>query len=231
MKKSAVIVITLLFSVLRAFSQDLKQEIAAMNAYLGTLKSYRMTVAYAAGDSTDFSDEGIASVLVGPEGFFYSTGFAEMIINPSHTIIVNEEDRTLICSENSKGKRRNASVGNTLLEGVDTLVAAADTVYFLNNGDERLYVLRLEKSYFHLVEMSFRGKILEKVVYHYNGDAIDREGVKAVCHVSLEENPEYDPHLLQSDFYFRKSNGSLQPTETFNGYLLLMNESTESYIE
>src|SRR5688572_19586250 len=83
-------------------AQDLRQELAAMNERLEHLADYRITVDYSAGDTSDLSDSGTASVLVSPEGYFYSTEFASMIINEQHTLIVNEEERTLIWSENSK---------------------------------------------------------------------------------------------------------------------------------
>lgn len=213
------------------FGQDLKQDIAAMNAHLEALPAYRISVDYSAGDTSDFFDQGAASVLVTPGGFFYETEFAEMLINQQHTIIVNEDEHTLIWSDNAQTSKNSITLTNSVLQGIDTLITSADSVYFSSNGTRRIYHLRFNNAYFNLVELTFEGVYLTNVLYFYNETVVETPGMTAVCHVQVDEHPTYDPQLLTSDFYFVRKNGQLVPTEAFTGYVLIYNESIESSIE
>lgn len=209
--------------------QDLKKDISVMNAHLGDLPVYRLDVEYTAGDTTDFFNEGFASVLVSEKGLFYQTDFASMIINSENTIIVNEEEKTLIYSDNEKtGSKKGTPLDNYILQGIDTLLRSADSVYFTLSDSKRIYHLRFSDAYFNLVEMTFEGTFLTKVVYFYNEDVSGEKGLTAVCKVHIEEAPIYQEKLLLTDFYFKKQNNKIYPTEQFTGYLLIYNESIES---
>lgn len=213
------------------FGQDLKTEIAAMHERLAGLENYRLTVRYAAGDTADFFDQGNASVLVTPQGYFYQTDFAEMIINQQHTFIINEEERTLIYSDNVQHPKKTVALNESILQGIDTLIATADSVYFTPNGDQQVYHLRFKNSYFNLVELTFKGNYLQKVLYFYNEAFVEQAGMTAVCYMEVDEHPEYDKALLLSDYYIHQTNGGVVPSESFTGYVLVYNETIESYTE
>lgn len=213
------------------FGQDLKQEIAAMNAHLETLPDYRISVDYSAGDTSDFFDQGSASVLVAPGGFFYQTEFAAMLINQQHTVIVNEDERTLIYSDNTTAPKHSPTLANSVLQGIDTLVTSADSVYFTANGSQRIYHLRFTNAYFDLVELTFEGLYLTQVLYFYNEAVTQEQGLTAICHVQVEEHPTYDPQLLTSGFYFTLNNGQAVPTAAFTDYVLIYNEAIETSTE
>jgi len=216
---------------LSGLAQDLKQEITAMNAHLEQLTDYRITVDYSAGDTTDFFDQGEASVLVSNSGFFYQTEFASMIINGEHTIIVNEDERALIYSDNQDTPKKSPSLNDYVLQGMDTLVEQADSIYFSTNGNQRIYHLRFKNGYFNLVECTFEGAYLSKVVYFYNEAIVEEQGLTATCTVHIEEEPVYDKAMLTSDFYLTHKNGAVVPSEHFTGYILIYNESIESFTE
>lgn len=219
-------------TILTGRAQDLKQDLAVMNAHLEQLPDYRISVDYSAGDTSDLSDSGSASVLVSPKDYFYLTEFASMIINEQHTIIVNEEERTLIWSENQQRSKHDKPLNTSLLEGIDTLIASADSVYFTPNGNKRTYHLRFNNSYFDLVELTFEGLYLSHVLYFYNPAVSGEQGLTASCSVRIEEHPDYDRQLLTSDFYFTQlKGGNALPTEAFTGYVLIYNASIESSIE
>jgi hypothetical protein len=214
-----------------SFAQDLKQELTNMNLRLDSLPDYRITVQYAAGDTSDFFDDGTASVIVSPDGYFYHTDFAEMVINRQHLLIINEEERTMIWSENQSEVISQVHQLPSMLQGIDTLIAAADSVYSAANGQDRNYYLRFTNGYFTLVELTFRGPFLSQVNYHYNETVSGTPGITAVCHIAIDEHPVYDKQLLSSDFYLLQSPDAVVPTEQFKGYILIYNESIDSYLK
>jgi hypothetical protein len=218
-------------ALLTGRAQDLRQELTAMNGRLEQLTDYRITVDYTAGDTSDLSDSGTASVLVSPGGYFYNTEFASMIVNEKHTLIVNEEERTLIWSENRKANKKKPSATGTVLQGIDTLIASADSVYFTVNGTDRIYHLRFHGSYFDLVELTFRENFLSHVLYFYNPEVSGGPGVTASCNVQIDEHPVYDKQLLETDFYLTQQDGATLPTAPFTGYVLIHNPSFESTFE
>lgn len=225
-----LIVFALVSANLKA--QDLKKDMLEMNRYLMGLQDFRLTVDYQVEDS--LKEGGSVSVFVSEKGLFYQLEGAEILINHQNTIIVDEQNRSLIYSNNEtkKGKKR-FQVEEDLLKGLDTLIAAADSVYFQKtNEDKRMYFLRLPKQYFSLVEITFKGKMIEKVSYHYNPDFIDgQQGVRTVNHLKVEEKPEMDLQLLDSAFYLKKEGEEVLPTENFKNYILVFNESSEEYFK
>lgn len=208
--------------------QDLKKDISAMNSFLEELTDYRIDVEYAAGDTSDFFDQGSASVIVSGSGMFYQTDFASMIINEKNTIIVNEEERTLIYSDNKKSSNKGTPISNHIVQGIDTLLQSTDSVYFSFSGNKRVYYLRFTNSYFDLVELTFDDIFLTKVLYFYNEEITGQKGVTAVCNVHVEQHPVYDKNMLLSDFYIKEQKGNIVPTEQFTDYVLVYNESIES---
>lgn len=202
-----------------------------MYTRLDGLKEYRLVVDYAAGDTSDLFEQGEASVLVTPKGYLYNTDFAEMVINAKHTILINEAERTMVYSDNQKSKQKT-NMNELLLEGIDTLVGKADSVYFTLNGSERVYHLRFSNSYFDVVELTFTGSYLSKAVYFYNAAVAETAGMTAVCNMKVEEQPVYDARMLESQFYFTGAREKAVPTDTFTGYVLIYNTSfEESYTE
>jgi hypothetical protein len=198
---------------------------------LENLSDYRINVHYAAGDTSDFFDQGDASVLVGKEGLFYQTPFAFMIINDTHTFILNEEEKMLLYGDNKAVSGKTRPIQNYVLSGLDTLIETADSVYFSKQDNKRTYYLRFTSSYFDLISLSFSEYYLSEVVYYYNAEQSGESGMTANCQISIDENPEYDHNLLTSTYYITQSNGQVTPTETFTGYVLVYNESIESYFE
>lgn len=209
--------------------QDLKKDISDMNSRLENLPDYRIDVEYTAGDTSDFFNEGFASVIVSETGLFYQTDFASMIINAENTIIVNEEEKTLIYSDNEKKKsKKDTPLDKYILQGIDTLLKSADSVYFTISDTKRIYYLRFSHAYFNLVELTFDGVFLSKVIYYYNEEVSGEKGVTAVCKVHVEEAPVYNKELLQTGFYLKEQSNKIYPTGQFTGYLLIYNESIES---
>lgn len=227
--KGLLLVISLFCSA--ALNAQIKAEMQRMQERLSTLDSYRVNVTYAAGDTSDFFDEGNASVLVGKEGLFYQTPFALMIINQEHTFILNEDEKMLLYGDNKSVSRKVRPVQEYILNGMDTLIAQTDSVYVTEKGGKRTYFLRFSNNYFDLIEMSFKGDYLSEVTYYYNKEYAGESGVTAHCEVTIDENPTYDPLLLQSTYYITSTTGQTTPTEQFKGYVLVYNESIESYIE
>jgi|GEM_PF-2676869 len=212
-------------------AQDLHQELDAMGQYLNGLDAYRLDVAYrTSGDTSGlFNTQGQASVYATSAGLFYQTEFANLIINQSHTFVVNAAEKSIIYSHNSPVPKGAPFLRDQLLLGVDSLIAQADSVYFSQSGDQRIYHLRLPGQYIDLLELAFSGKFLEKVTYFYNPAYTDGvTGLQASCIVQVDEHPIFDPQLLSSSFYIIPAGGdTYQPAAHFAGYFLTYNASLE----
>ena len=221
-------------SLLTCFSQDLKASMELMYEKLNKHDNYRLTVNYSAGDTTDAFNSGAASVLVSDKGMFYLTDFATMMVNNDKMIIVNAEDKTLIYSDNSKYDKKNHSnyaYSNILLNGIDSLITTADSVYFAIKGDKPCYFLRFKNQYFNLIEIVFKDNIISEVLYYYNDTFVEEQGLTAKCKLYFEGNPVFDPNLLETNYYLTYGNGAYSPTEEFRNYVLIYNESTDSYFK
>ncbi len=230
--KSILILVVFPGVFFHSYSQDLSQEFKHMYAKLEQLHTFRLEVQYATNDTTGLSDEGLLSVLITPKGYFYQTGFCELLINQDHTILINDEDRMIIYSDNRKLEKKEERMSfSNLLQGVDTMISSADSVYFSFDGLERVYHLRFSGQYFDLVELRFSGDLLKHIDYYYNPDMVEMNGMKASNDIVLIENPEYDPALFNSSFYFTEQANKRIPTETFSGYGITYNESTNQLLK
>lgn len=212
-------------------AQDLKKEFIQMDEHLSSFESYKLSVRYTAGNE-EKTDEGLVSVIVSPLGLFYDIDRSHMMINETHTILVDDQEKMLIYSENVEIKtRKSFSFSDQLLKGIDTLVAKSDTTLFYSTGEKRTYTLRFTNSYFDLIQLNFEQRLLTEVVYFYNESFVHEAGLRTTCLVSLEAGVEVDPSIFNSSFYFTDTNGTLVPTENFNNYLITRNEALETYLD
>lgn len=225
-------IVLVVLNVPESKAQDLAAEFEGMYHKLEQLKSFRFIVDYGTSDTTQFNDKGKVSVLATPQGYFYEMGFCELLINKQHTILINEEDRTIIYSDNSKLEKKEPRLDfSHLLNGVDSLIKQADSVYFSFNGLDRIYYLRFSDHYFNLVELHFTNDMLRHINYYYNPTYVEETDVTASNDIELIENPDYNPELFDSRFYFTRENGNTIPTDTFSNYGLIYNESTEELLK
>ncbi len=230
--KSISILLVFFGFVFHSQGQELVSEFKTMYSKLEKLRNFRFEVKYSTNDTTGIDDEGVVSVLVTPKGYFYQTGFCEILINENHTILINDEDRMIIYSDNKKlNKKEEKMTFSNLLQGVDTLVSSADSIYFSFDGLERVYYLRFSNQYFELVELRFSGDMLKHIDYYYNEAMVEVAGMKASNDIKLIENPEYEEAIFTSEFYFTYQNKKNIPTETFSGYGITYNESTEDLLK
>jgi hypothetical protein len=214
------------------FGQNLQGEFKNMYSYLESLKTYRLNVDYNTTDTSDMSDEGVVSVLITPEGYFYQTDFCEILINPTHTLLINELERTVIYSLNHKLDRKEKAFDvSMLINGLDSLVQHADSVYFSYNGLERVYYLRMKNAYFNLIELHFSGSLLASVQYFYNPDYTEGQILSASNIITIEEHPEFSSEAFNTSFYFTEKNGVITPTEEFSNYRFIYNESVEELMK
>lgn len=213
------------------FGQDLKKDLIQTNQYLNNLSNFSLEVNYAVNDS--LNEQGSVSVYRSNEGFFYTMGSTNIVINQKNTLIIDNEQHTIIYSNNVNRKdNKKFDVQKSLLKGLDTLIAKVDSIYFTIQNDKKTYFLRSEKSYFNLIEIQFSKEMINQVVYYYNPDFVEGEiGLKAINNLKVEENPAFDQKLLTSNFYLQMVNGSYQPTEEFKKYILIYNESADEYFE
>lgn len=232
MIRSIQLLVILCLGANLGFGQNLREEFVAMNEYLGSLSNYRLGVSYSAGNEEE-SDEGDVSVVVDNRGLFYHLGTSKLIINKQHTILVDDSDHLLVYSDNQEVKKPNESfsLADQMLRGIDTLVQSADSIYFHTEDGRRIYTVRFTDAYFDLIQLSFEGKILREIEYFYNEAYVDEKGLRAKCNVTLEPNVTIDATLLQTSFYLREQNGEYVPSDNFNNYLIIYNESLESYFD
>ncbi len=227
--------IILIFFVLCSFSgisQDLRREFESMNEHISTLSNYRLSVKYLAKGASDIIDEGVVSVFVDSSGLFYNLGSSSIVINHEKMILLDDNDRTIIYSDNQKvKKRKSVALLDNMMVGIDTLISSSDSITFYNVGGVSTYNLRFTNSYFDLVQVSFENHVISKIEYYYNSDIIDEEGVKTTCEVLFEENVKFDHNYLNTAFYMTEKDGKLIPSQNFNNYLIIYNESLESYID
>lgn len=220
------------FCLSNGFTQDLKKDILEMNLELKRLGEYKITVEYSVGDSVEFIDQGTASVLMAVDGLFYKTEFAEMIINPANTIIVNEEERTVIYSDNKSEPKNKLSVEDILLNGMDSLIESSDSIYFTQAGlNDKTYYIRFSNKYYDLIELTFNGNFLSKVIYYYNETFAGDAGLIATNDISFDFEPNFNNQLFSTNYYLKNENGTIKPTEEFLGYVLIYNQSIESFIK
>lgn len=213
-------------------AQDLRAEFETMNSHLIALENYRMTVDYRAGDDKEEFDKGIVSVFVGAEGMFYSMKGASIAMNKENVILIDEEERSIIYSDNQKVKKKESMfLTDYVLKGIDSLISQSDSITFFEEGKHRVYNVRQPHGYFNLVQIKFAGKTLSEVVYHYNSDFIEEEGMTSVCKVDIEENIEFDSKYLSTEFYITERNGAMVPSTYFDNYLIIYNESLENFMD
>ncbi|WP_300663072.1 hypothetical protein [Fluviicola sp.] len=223
--------IVLLGVIMHSHAQELSQEFKNMYAKLEKLNTFQFVVDYTSNDTTEFTEEGKISVLITPQGYFYQTPFCEVLINAKNTILINDEDRMIIYSENRQLEKKEETFSFAhLIKGVDTLAAKADSVYFSFDGLERVYHLRFANQYFDLIELRFAGDLLKHVDYYYNERLVERSGIKATNEITLIENPTYNTAIFDTDFYFTNQNGKMVPTESFSSYGIVYNESTDEFL-
>ena len=169
-----------------ANAQDLSLEFKKMSETLDAYDNYQMVVNYAAGDDAQ-KDEGKVSVIVDPRGLLYDLSGAKMIINEDHTFLIDDAERSLVYSEQQDvSKMETVNLVDKFLNGIDSLVAQSDSVYFYENNGLRIYNLRFESEYFNLVEVEFKDDMLTEVRYHYNSDFVKEEGLLAVCELEIK---------------------------------------------
>lgn len=229
MKRYLLFISLICSSFLQA--QDLKEEFARMNNFLNEKSSYKLSVQYKAGNE-DQEEQGLVSVVVHSKGLFYDIDGSHMMINEEYTILVDDQERMLIYSENQEVKKRNSfSFSNQLLKGIDTLVANSDSVMFTSSGDIRTYTLRFESSYFDLIQLHFSEQMLKEVEYFYNEEFVHEVGVRTTCAVSLDSETTIDERAFDTAFYILSKNGTMVPTEKFSNYLITHNEALESYLD
>ncbi len=223
----------LFLTVSGVFSQDLSLEFERMYKKLEKLSTFEFLVDYAVNDTSDFtSQNGRLSVLITPDGYFYKTEFGEILVNKANTLIINEEERTIIYSDNQSLKKKEESYSfSTILGGLDSLIAHSDSIYFSFDGVDRIYYIRSNQSYFNLIELRFNGDMLSTVDYYYNSEIIEKEGVRATNKVLLDEHPVFDPGIFQTTFYFTIQNNKVIPTDNFSGYGFVYNESAETFLK
>lgn len=214
-----------------AFAQDLKQDLLQMNKYLNDLSSFRLEVNYEVQDS--IKEEGSVSVVKCSEGLFYQMDGTSIVINEQNTLIVDDQKRTIIYSENLKKKnKRKFDVQKNLLTGLDSLITQMDSIYFMQKDDKKMYYLRSKEAYFNLIEIEFSEKVMDKVIYHYNPKYVDEQvGLKAVNTLNFIETPEFDRKLLQTSFYMELVDTIYHPTESFKNYLLILNANADEYFK
>lgn len=214
-------------------AQDLKKDIQQMNEHLNDLSHFQMEVVYSAGDTTDLLEEGSVSVYVSKEGLFYNMDESSIIINEKNTIIISDEEKSIIYSDNSTQKsKKGFDIQKQILKGLDTLIANVDSVYFADNNGLKTYYLRAKDHYFNLIELEFSGVYLTKITYYYNSKFVeDKEGLKAINKITINENPVFDKQLLETGTYFKSENGTLIPSEEFKNYILIYNESSEEIFD
>lgn len=213
------------------FAQDLKQDLVQMNKYLNDLSSFRLNVNYEVQDS--IKEEGSVSVVKCVDGLFYQMDGISIVINEQHTLIIDDQKRTIIYSENSKKKNKGKiDVQKNLLTGLDSLIEQMDSVYFMQKDDKKMYYLRSKDAYFNLIEIEFSGKVIDKVTYYYNPTHVDGQvGLKTVNTLNFIEAPEFDRKLLQTSFYMELVDTTYHPTESFKNYLLILNANADEYFK
>lgn len=213
------------------FAQDLKQDLVQMNKYLNDLSSFRLNVNYEVQDS--IKEEGSVSVVKCVDGLFYQMDGTSIVINEQHTLIIDDQKRTIIYSENSKKKNKGKiDVQKNLLTGLDSLIEQMDSVYFMQKDDKKMYYLRSKDAYFNLIEIEFSGKVIDKVTYYYNPTHVDGQvGLKTVNTLNFIEAPEFDRKLLQTSFYMELVDTTYHPTESFKNYLLILNANADEYFK
>lgn len=223
--------IIFLFLTSFAFSQDLKKDLIQMNQYLDNLPGFSLGVNYSVNDS--LNDQGFVSVYRNADGLFYQIGKTNMLINQTNTLIIDNENHTIIYSTNtSKKNKEKFNVQKSMLKRLDSLIANVDSVYFALNNGKRTYYLRSKDNYFDLVEIEFSNDMIEVVTYYYNPKYVDNQsGLKAINKLNVVENPTFDQKLLNTNFYIQLVNGTYQPTVEFKNYVLIYNESADEYLE
>lgn len=217
----------------RLFGQDLKKDILDMHSYIDKLEEFQMTVVYAGGDTNDLNEEGIVSVFVSKEGIFYNLEESSIVINESNVILVNDEEKTLIYSNNIKTKKkfREFDFQKNMIKGLDSIISNADSIYYADNNGSKTYYLRDKDGYFNLIEMQFSGVFLNQIIYYYNPVFVEEVGLKAINKIKIIEKPVFDKQLLKTVWYYTILNGETVPTETFKNYILIYNESSEEYFD
>lgn len=234
MRKVSVHIILLFFFSGTLLAQDLKKDLLKMNDYMNKLTRFQMNIIYSAGDTTDLKEEGEVSVFVAPEGLFYNMEATNIVINEQNTIMLDDEEHTVIYSDNAKTKkqRKEFDFQKQLLSGLDSLIGGADSVYFALNGTNKTYYLRNQDGYFNLIEIQFTGTLMSQIIYYYNPSHVDNEvGLKAINRIEVVENPTFDLSLLKTEKYYTIQNGTTVPTEEFKNYILIYNESGEEFFE
>lgn len=229
MKKVVCFLALFLTSLL--YSQDLKKDLIQMNQHLNTLSSFTLDVNYSVNDS--LNEQGFVSVYRNVDGLFYQIGKTNMIINQTNTLIIDNENKSIIYSINTvKKSKENFNVQKSMLKGLDSLIANVDSVYYALNNSKKTYYLRSKDNYFDLIEIEFSNEMIDLVTYYYNPKFVDDQvGLKAVNKLKLEENPSFDQKLLDTGFYLQLVNGEYQPTGEFKNYLLIYNESADEFFE
>ena len=213
-------------------AQNLSNEFKQIYNKLDQLNTFQFMVDYSSNDTAEFTEQGRINVLFTPEGYFYQTEFCEMVINKEHTIIINDQDRQILYSQNENLDKTSKSVTTgMLLNQIDTLVTKADSIYFSFDGLDRVYYLRFANQYFNLVELRFAGEMLNQIDYYYNSDFVGSKGLKARNEITFIENPEYDSRILKTDFYFVEKNKTMIPTEEFSSYRVQQSESANSILD
>lgn len=229
MKAYLVFIALVVSSLLRA--QDLKKEFTQMNDFLNEMSAYKLSVQYTAGNEEQ-TEQGLVSVVVHPKGLFYDIDRSHMMINEDYTVLIDDQERMLVYSENQEVKRRKSfSFSDQLLKGIDTLMANSDSVMFSQDEKVRTYTLRFENSYFDLIQLHFEGQMLGKVEYFYNEEFIHEIGVRTTCLVTLDRETTIDEKVFDTSFYITENNGTIVPTEKFSNYLITHNEALESYFD
>ncbi len=213
-------------------AQDLRKEFVDMNDYLEGLSNFQMTVNYQTSGAEELEETGAVSVIVGENGMFYQLGGASIVLNNKQTILIDDEERSIIYSDNAKAKKNNSVLlTEHLLKGIDSLITRANDIEFYMDGKTRVYSIRMENAYFDLVQVHFEQKCIAKVQYFYNSNFVDYKGLQATCIVDIQENIEFDKNCLATDYYLSEKDGVKVPSEKFTNYLIIYNESLESFID
>lgn len=233
MSRLILLTVVLFLTVSSVFSQDLSLEFERMYKKLEKLTTFEFVVDYAVNDTSEFRNEnGKLSVLITPDGYFYKTEFGEILINRANTLIINEEERMIIYSDNQSLKKKEETYSfSTMLKGLDSLITHSDSIYFSFDGVDRIYYIRSNYSYFNLIELRFNGDMLTTVDYYYNPEIIEKEGIRATNKIVLDEHPVFDPKIFQTSFYFTIQNNQVVPTENFTGYGFVYNESADTFLK
>lgn len=222
----------LAFAAFTANSQNLHKEFEEMNDYLKSLSGYSLQVSYNASSAEEIIEEGDVSVYVNSAGLLYRMGPSTMMINDEFVILVEDEDHTLIFSENQKvSKRKSVDLMDQMLIGIDSLITSADTIIYYQFEDNRKYTIRNEKAYFNMVEVSFKGKVVSKVDYYYNSDFVEESGIKTTCLVRFADKSTADSQFLDTNYYISEQNGEYVPSENFPNYILIYNEADENTLK